>query len=94
LERISAAAWRERCLCHIDPDNALYPVLPLYADEDTTARHAELLQKLRKVRRARTVEILSQLQMAFPVPGEDLWRRYMQAFEDSGLLRMRVPARA
>lgn len=92
FERTSAAAWRERCLSHIDPDNALYPVLPLYAGGDTTARHAQLLQKLRKVRRERTAGILSRLQMVFPVPGEDLWRRYLRAWEDGGLLRMRLPA--
>jgi thioester reductase-like protein len=92
FEISSIAAWREHWLSHIDPNNALYPVLPLYAGGETTARHAELLNKLVKVRRVRTIETLSRLRMAFPVPSQDLWRQYMQCFEDSGLLRIRSSA--
>jgi thioester reductase-like protein len=94
FEVTSTAAWRERWLSHIDPGNALYPVLPLYVGGETTAGHAELLRKLVKVRRVRTVDTLSSLGMPFPIPGRELWRRYMQGFEDSGYLQIRSAARA
>lgn len=94
FEVVSTAAWRERWLSDIDPRNALYPILPLYVGGDTTAQHAELLRKLANVRRSRTVEALSRLQMAFPAPGHDLWRRYMQYFEHAGFLRIESSAGA
>jgi thioester reductase-like protein len=92
LEVTSSEVWRERWLSRVDPNNALFPVLPLYLGGETSARHAELLAKLVKVRRGRAVEALSHLGLSFPTPGSDLWRRYLQFFENSGFLQLRSSA--
>jgi thioester reductase-like protein len=94
LQVVPETEWREQSLSRVGPDNALFPVLPLYVGGDTTSRHVELLSKLSTVSRARTTEALSRLSMTFPAPDRTLWRRYMQGFEDRGFLALQSsPAR-
>lgn len=94
LQVLPENEWREHSLSCVGPDNALFPVLPLYVGGDTTARHVELLSKLSTVSRERTTEALLRLPLAFPAPDRALWRRYMQGFEDRGFLALPSSAAA
>lgn len=89
LQVVPGSVWREHYLHRVGPDNALFPVLPLYVGGDTTDRHVELLSKLSTVNRAGTAEVLARLPLLFPAPDQGLWRRYMQDFEHRGFLGVR-----
>jgi len=80
------AVWREQYLSRIDIENALFPVLPLYAGGDTTDRHVGLLTKLSKIHRDHTVQMLARLQMPFPAIDQSLWQRYVGFFQHCGFL--------
>ncbi len=88
LKVVSNEVWRDRHLTGLSKENALYPVLPLYLGGETTERHVGLLSKLASVRNDATVQALAELQMAFPVIDEALWRRYVGYFQRCGFLSM------
>jgi thioester reductase-like protein len=81
---VSNDVWREQHLRHIDKENALYPVLPLYLGGETTEQHVKLVTKLAKVRNDNTTQMLARLKVPFPTIDQGLWQRYVRFFQHSG----------
>jgi thioester reductase-like protein len=83
---VSNDVWREQHLQYLEPENALFPVLPLYLGGEITDRHVGLLSKLARVRNDGTAQMLARLDTSFPVIDQVLWRRYVRYFQESGFL--------
>jgi thioester reductase-like protein len=86
-QMVPNAVWREQHLSHIDTQNALFPVLPLYLGGETTERHVGLLSKLAQVRHDNTARMLARLNISFPRIDQALWQRYVQFFQHCGFLQ-------
>lgn len=78
--------WRAQHLSQLEPDNALFPMLPLYLGGETTQRHVGLLSKLAHVRHDATAQQLTALHMAFPALDQALWQRYLGFCQGCGFL--------
>lgn len=83
---VPETVWRAQHLQHLEPENALFPILPLYLGGETTERHIGLLSKLARVRRDATAQRLAEVPLALPVVDQALWRRYVAFLQASGFL--------
>ena len=75
--------WRETYLRRIGPENALYPLLPFYLEQQGGAWQEWTFSTMESVSTARdnTVCMLERFNMSYPAVDAPLWQRYVGAFE-------------